>query len=97
MKIRSVELLELSSVANPSLGTRTLLADSHEIQLIEGWVRWRIKGGVWHRSPLSMVRNICEEPERAVEMPADNSHAVMQQAPDAADFGIKRRGRPAKQ
>lgn len=97
MKIRSVELLELSSTANPRIGTRTLLADTHEIELIEGWVRWRVKGDVWHRSPLSMVRNICEEPERVAEMPADNSHvAPLQQHPDAAELGLKRRGRPPK-
>jgi hypothetical protein len=72
VKIASIEFTEPCSLAKPTLRTTVLLSDSHEFELLEnGWLRWRIKGGVWHRSPPEMIRNV----EEAVEdMKAEVSH-----------------------
>lgn len=79
MKIKLVELVENASNIDMASQTRTLLAETHELELLDsGWLRWRTKRasgdpatgeevkyvyGDWHQSPPSLIRNVREEAE----------------------------------
>jgi hypothetical protein len=96
VKIKSVEFREPCALANASLRTTVLLADSHEFELgPDGWLKWRIKGGDWHLSPPSMIRSVClfsEEPTVSISNETLSENLELQKMPT-----VTRRGRPAKQ
>ncbi len=58
MLIKRVEFRELCSHAEPKLATTVLLQETHEWKLEGDWLHWRIKGGEWHASHASMIRNV---------------------------------------
>jgi hypothetical protein len=74
VKVKSVEFLELASLAMGPKQTKNLLEELHDIELQDnGWVHWRIKGkDTWHASPPSMIRNIEFLPEKLVKRSTQN-------------------------
>lgn len=99
MKLISAELIDVAShVMGPATQTRTLMPPTHEIELqSDGWLHWRVKGGTWHLSPPSMLRNV----EVYEDVPTDSIVKLHDEDLDmplaSGDvLPIRKRGRPAK-